>query len=275
MLLSCWLAYQKGFRRIDVTQIEYFNLSEKEAREARGKSLKIYPSLEQISTVLASMPLHGDVNLRNRALIAFVALTGIRDGAIASLKLRHIRLDLELVEQKPNEVKTKFSKTIYTHFFPVGDDIKQIVIDWIIFLREEKLFNDNDPVFPRTRMKHNVNFEFHPDGLEPIHWQSAGQIRKVFKNAFTSAGMEYFTPHSFRNTLVRLGEQICKSPEEFKAWSQSLGHEQVLTTFTSYGQIDEYRQGEIIRRLNSSDSEITTDKMIKEIYENLSKKNET
>ena len=49
--------------------------------------------------------------------------------------------------------------------------------------------------------------------------------------------------------MARLGEQICKTPEEFKAWSQNLGHEQVLTTFTSYGAVRVERQGDIIRRL--------------------------
>ena len=43
--------------------------------------------------------------------------------------------------------------------------------------------------------------------------------------------------HSLRNTLVRFGEEVCKTPEEFKAWSQNLGHEKVLTTFLSYGQV--------------------------------------
>jgi len=42
---------------------------------------------------------------------------------------------------------------------------------------------------------------------------------------------------------------ICKSPEDFKAWSQNLGHEQVLTTFLSYGEVPCDRQGEIIRSL--------------------------
>ena len=37
--------------------------------------------------------------------------------------------------------------------------------------------------------------------------------------------------------------------EEFKAWSQNLGHEQVLTTFASYGQVAADRQAELIRRL--------------------------
>jgi hypothetical protein len=46
---------------------------------------------------------------------------------------------------------------------------------------------------------------------------------------------------------VQLGETVCKTPEEFKAWSQNLGHEQVLTTFYSYGQVAGARQGQIMR----------------------------
>ena len=32
-----------------------------------------------------------------------------------------------------------------------------------------------------------------------------------------------------------------------KAWSQNLGHNDVLTTFTSYGTVAVHRQGELIR----------------------------
>jgi hypothetical protein len=52
-----------------------------------------------------------------------------------------------------------------------------------------------------------------------------------------------------RHTLVRLGEERCQSPEAFKAWSQNLGHEKVMTTFTSYGAVSARRQAEIIRDL--------------------------
>jgi len=71
----------------------------------------------------------------------------------------------------------------------------------------------------------------------------------IFREAFINAGLTYFHPHSFRNTLVRLGQSVCQSPEEFKAWSQNLGHEKVLTTFSSYGEVGCERQGEIIRGL--------------------------
>jgi integrase/recombinase XerD len=61
-------------------------------------------------------------------------------------------------------------------------------------------------------------------------------MRTIFKDAFKTANLPYFNPHSFRKTLVRLGQTLCQSPEEFKAWSQNLSHEEVLTTFYSYGE---------------------------------------
>jgi hypothetical protein len=38
-----------------------------------------------------------------------------------------------------------------------------------------------------------------------------------------------------------------KSAMEYKAWSQNLGHDHVMTTFSSYGDVGSYRQAEIIR----------------------------
>ena len=55
-----------------------------------------------------------------------------------------------------------------------------------------------------------------------------------------------------RDTLVQLGERRCRTPEQFKAWSQNLGHEKVLTTFCSYGEVTRMRQGELIRGLLDS-----------------------
>jgi len=58
-----------------------------------------------------------------------------------------------------------------------------------------------------------------------------------------------YGPHSFRNTLARLGEQIWQSPEQFKTWSQNLGFEDVMTTFRSYGQVSGERQQVILDEL--------------------------
>ena len=51
---------------------------------------------------------------------------------------------------------------------------------------------------------------------------------------------------------TKLGERRCRTPEQFKAWSQNLGHEKVLTTFYSYGEVARVRQGELIRGLADS-----------------------
>ena len=86
-------------------------------------------------------------------------------------------------------------------------------------------------------------------GLTREHWSDAAPIRAIFRQAFADANLPYANPHSFRNTLAILGEKTCKTPEEMKAWSQNLGHENVLTTFMSYGTVAGHRQAEIINGL--------------------------
>jgi integrase/recombinase XerD len=75
-------------------------------------------------------------------------------------------------------------------------------------------------------------------------------IRAIFRDAFTLARLTYFNPHSFRKALAQLGERVCRTPEELKAWSQNLGQEDVMTTLRSYGEVPSPRQGEIIKNLH-------------------------
>jgi integrase/recombinase XerD len=219
-----WLAGRPGFRsRIAYADAEYFNLSRKETRIAKATQERPGPTLEQIRHVIRQMPNQSDINRRNRALLAFAILTGARDGAIASLKLKHIDLIENKVVQDAREVKTKFSKTFTTYFFPVGNDFREIVVNWVTYLREEKLWGLNDPLFPSTNVGLDHEGGFAATGLSRTHWSGAGPIRKIFLDAFSNAGLPYFNPHSFRNTLVLIGENTCEKVEDFKAWSQNLG----------------------------------------------------
>jgi len=245
-----WLAGQPGYKsRISYADAEYFNLSAKETRIAKAHRETRVPTLEQIRHVIRTMPAGSEIERRDRALIAFTILTGTRDGAMASLKLKHVDIEEGQVDHDARDVNTKFSKTFVTWFFPVGDDIRQVVVDWVNYLRQEKLWGLDDPLFPATKVAVGDSRHFEASGLDRKLWSSAGPIRSIFKNAFVSAGLPYFNPHSFRKTLARLGGQLCKSPEEYKAWSQNLGHEDVLTTFCSYGDVGRHRQAEIIRSL--------------------------
>jgi integrase len=247
-----WLAWQPGYKsRFQYSDAEYFNLSDKDTRVATAQREQKVPTLEQIKHVINTMPSDTDIKRRNRALVAFTLLTGARDSAIASMKLKHVDLITNSVNQDARQVKTKFSKTFNTFFFPVGEEVREIVAAWVSYLRDEKLWGNDDPLFPATHVTLGTARQFEVVGLARGHWSNASPIRKIFREAFVSAGLPYFNPHSFRNTLVQLGQDVCRTPEQFKAWSQNLGHEKVLTTFLSYGEVACQRQGEIIRGLSA------------------------
>lgn len=248
-----WLAMQPGYKsNIIFTDTEYFNLSEKDTRIATTQRPRPVPTIDQIKHVLDTMPSSTCIEQRNKALIAFTLLTGARDSAIASIKLKHVNIKENQIYQDAREVNTKFSKSFKTFFFPVGDDIQQIVIDWINFLEKELFWGNDDPLFPKTEITTGKDQHFKATGLLREHWSTATPIRKIFHKAFIDADLPYFNPHSFRKTLSLLGLQLCPSPEAFKAWSQNLGHTNVLTTLTSYGEVQTDRQGELIRDLSST-----------------------
>jgi integrase len=245
-----WLADQPGYKaRLQYSAADYFKLSEKDTRIATALRERKAPTLEQVRRVIETMPSGNEIERRNRALVAFTFLTGARDSAIASMKLKHVDMVEGCVHQDPHEVKTKFSKNITTYFFPVGEEVQRVVAEWVRYLREEKLWGNDDPLFPATHIALGATRQFEAAGLEPKRWSTATPIRTIFREAFERAGLPYFHPHSLRKTLTRLGQQLCKSAEAMKAWSQNLGHEHVMTTLMSYGKVETDRQGEIIRGL--------------------------
>lgn len=247
-----WLAGQAGYRKIAYSDAEYFNPSANDGRIATATRERPVPSIEEIRVVIASIAPVTDLDRRDRALIAFTLLSGARDDAIASLAIRHVDLARQSVFQDARTVRTKNRKTFTSSFFPVGDEIETVVTDWINYLKTELGFGPDDPLFPATRIALDADGLFRPAGLDRRFWKNADAIRRIFQERFAAAGLPYFNPHSFRNTLARLGEQLCRTPEEFKAWSQNLGHEKVLTTFSAYGEVPAHKQAEIMSGLRQS-----------------------
>lgn len=246
-----WLALQPGYKsKIKYSDSEYFNLSDNDTRIASARRPIAAPTVDQVRRALFSMPADTEIELRDRAVVAFTLLTGARDSAVASAKLKHIDIEGRSFYQDAREVRTKFRKSFSTFFFPVGGDIIAIVAGWVTHLREVLMFGNNDPLFPKTDVVRGTDTRFLAGGLTREHWNTSSSIRKIFKDAFEAVELPYFKPHSFRHTLVDLGERVCSSPEEFKAWSQNLGHEGVMTTFNSYGTVSRRRQREILSGLN-------------------------
>lgn len=243
-----WLAREPGFRsRIAYADADYFNLPEKDIAVARARREQRVPTLDQVRHVLATMPTGTAIERRNRALIAFAILSGARIGALASFRLGHVNVAGGFVEQDARAVRTKAAKTFRTYFMPVDDGALAILTEWVEELRGQHLFGPNDPLFPATEMGLGPDGGFTPIGLARRGWVSSEPVREIFRAAFTAAGLPYFNPHSFRSMLVRHAMALGLSPEGLKAWSQNLGHADVLTTLTSYGEVPVHRQGELIR----------------------------
>jgi integrase len=251
-----WLAGQPGFRaRLNYSDADYFKASLKDTAIAKAGREPRVPTLDQIRTVLGAMPASSSIEKRNRALIAFTILTGARDDAVASMRLKHLDLAERQVFQDARDVRTKFSKTFSTWFFPVGEEIEAIVAGWKGYLQTALNFGPEDALFPQTKVGIAADGSFGNPELARAGWANAQPIRSIFKDAFEAAGLPYFNPHSFRNTLVQLGMEICRTPAELKAWSQNLGHEAVLTTLTSYGTIPAHRQRDLIRATTRDEDE--------------------
>jgi integrase/recombinase XerD len=245
-----WLSREPGFRsKLSANDANYFTPSDQDRRIAGARREGPVPSLEEVMRVLRAMPNKTAIEKRNRAVIAFAILTGARDGALASFRLKHINLTAGTVFQDGREVNTKRRKTYVTHFFPVGQEPLDVVLDYIAVLTKELGFGPDDPLFPATRLAQSADRNFAATGLVRSSWRTTGPIRQIFRDGFAAARLPYVNPHAFRKTLVRLGQTLCRSPEEWKAWSQNFGHESEMTTFVGYGEVPGHRQAEIIRAL--------------------------
>ena len=245
-----WLSRESGYKKtVRYSDAAYFNLSANETRIAAASREQKTPSIEQVIQVLEIMPSDTLIQRRDRAVVAFVILTGARDSAVASMLLKDIDVTRGRVFQDARHVETKRAKTFTSLFYPVGDLPRSIVSDWIVELRTDLLFGPDEPIFPATARGFDDQGLFHPDKLVRTPWASAAPIRTIFKRAFEAAGLPYANPHSFRRTLVRLGYDLNLSQREQKAWSLSLGHDSIVTT-SGYGPLSLDEQAEVMAAIS-------------------------
>lgn len=144
-------------------------------------------------------------------------------------------------------MKTKFSKTIDTTFFPVDPSYLKCFTAWVDYLRTEKLFCPQDGLFPKQDNGHVKGKGFGVLGLARDTYSNGGLLNKIIRNAFAMVQMPEYTPHSFRTTLAMYGVDACVgNMEKLKAWSMNLAHENMMTTVTSYMPVSRERRAELI-----------------------------
>jgi len=136
-----WLADQAGYKsKITYSDAAYFSPERKSERASRGGCWKPHPSPQQVRHVLESMPVETVVQRRDRAFVAFLFLTGSREGAVITIRLQHVDSNACCVHFDSRTVDTKFGKSFTTGYFPFGAQVEQILLDWISELKNEHTF---------------------------------------------------------------------------------------------------------------------------------------
>lgn len=257
-----WLAREPGYKsHLAYSDADYFNLADKDVAIARARRAPNPPTPDQMRRVLDAMPAATVLERRDRAVVAFVCLTAVRVRALTTIPLGAVDPARGTVEHDARVVRTKAAKTFRADFHPVVPGAAEIVADWCAELGRDHGWGPNDPLFPHNDMGLDDNGGFVAVGLARKGWAGSDPVRTIFKHAFAAAGLPYFNPHSLRAMLVGHYMAMNLTPAQMKAVSQSLGHAEVMTTFTSYGQIPVHRQSELIRELAARPNDPADDPM--------------
>jgi integrase len=270
-----WLSWQPGYKsRITVDTVDYLKPLEKEERVATQYIPRNFPLREYVIKLTGSINAETEIDKRDRAMISFALLSGMRDKAIVTLPLGCLDENDLSIDQNPKlGVDTKFSKHIPTTIFKFDDKLLGYVAEWVKLLKS-KGYGSQDPLFPRAKTdkgKDDLSFEVASE-VEPVFWQGTGRIREIFKNRAKEAGLPYFPPHTFRHSAVALALKSCKNGEEIKAISQNFGHEYVATTLRSYANFHPQRLAEIIKNMDfSGKPRETLEEKVEEILKRIKK----
>jgi integrase len=247
-----WLAGQQGFKSVlTYADVDYFNNNRNDARAAHAPRTVPFPSTQAAYHAFQAMAENTELQRRDKAMFAFVMITGARASAVASLRLKHINLVDGYVFQDGREVKTKNAKTITTWFFPMYADYLKYFSEWVDFLRNEKFFGPEDALFPKPERR-LVDGKFTFDSLSRQIYANSAHVNAIFHKAFEDVQLYPYAPHSIRKTLGQELSDRNLPLDAQKAWSQNLGHENFTTTVSSYLPVSTQRQGELIKGLGST-----------------------
>ena len=273
-----YLAIQPQYKnKILLTDVDYLKLSKKQARIATSSKREHFPTFEQVKKVIETIEINSEIDKRDRALLSFTLLSGMRDSAIITLPIGCFDENKLFVNQDPKlGVKTKFSKTIRSYLFKFDETLLKYFLDWYRYLKTEKLFGNADPIFPRNKVVNAENsLSFVSNEVDNQFWQSATSIRDIFKQRFQHVGIEYFQPHTFRHLAVKMALQKCKNGHEIKAVSQNFGHEYVNTVMTTYGTLNDSQMSEIMSGMCFSDDVGSDNQLMQKIKALIEQENQS
>lgn len=227
-----WLVKQPGYRRMNQMLPEYFELPRKALAKALELAPRAYPKFSEVPPMLAAMPCTTLQQRRDRAMVAFAFITGLRAAALTSLRLRHLNMERREVFHNGAELRAKNSKSFMVDWFPKTEALQPYFIDWVDELRALG-FRPCDAVFPACGDLPEAGGEISVNHPEIVPMRSQAAVSQAFEVA--TGGR--FTPHAARHTLKALGDAVCTTLELCTAWSRNLAHETLEITQRNYAQM--------------------------------------
>lgn len=249
-----WLSDKPSYKsKIKQENIELLSISNNETNQIARKINLDYPTFEQAKQIIESIEVKNEVDRRDKAMMSFAVLTGIRVNALMSITIGSIDIDKMMVHQfVRNGVQTKFQKDIVSRIFNFDENLVKYFKDWYYYLKKNKLFGNEEPLFPKSKQNQEEdNYSFNYDFVSNNFWQSNSAIREIFIQRAINAKIKPFSPHKYRHLSIKLAFDKCQNAREIKAVSQHFGHEDVSTTIQVYGN---YRPDELIEILDDIDN---------------------
>jgi len=232
-----WLSQRPGYKNsTKMSDLVYLSPSKEESDYRNYHEVKNYPTLQQVIKLCDSIKINNDIDLRDRALIAFLFISAIRVDAVASLLICSYKQKSGFIDQNPRHgVRVKFSKQIKTYLFPLSSKLK-LYFDEYYNQLINKGFGNDKPLFPKSEIKMDGLSFCKRDTLSQ-DFMSSSTIREIIKDRCDEAQMERFNPHSFRHGCIALAFENAKDAQEIKAISQNVGHASIQHVMTTYGQL--------------------------------------
>lgn len=251
--LHLWLYQQPGYRRhINPLHINYLRLDRKTLNAiATSKKFKKTPTFEEAQILIRSISNNCEIDRRDRALIAFTFLTGIRANSLKLIKLGDVDLKTFTVELNPLDgTDTKFGKYNVVCILPYDIKLLEYIVEWIEELLSLKKFKISDPLFPMTKMENSPGtYCLNPSEVKPQFWKKTSAINKIFRDRANQANLPYYPPHSFRRLHYQHGRKYATNMEQQSALSQNISHNSIEISESYYGNIPPPKRFEILSKM--------------------------
>jgi len=247
--------------RLSINDIEYLNqlLSTKRLMKSL-RNIKEAPSLEYVLKLLKSIKVESEIDLRDRAIIAFLLCSGLRVETIISITFKVFDVEKYTVDCDPRKgVDVKFDKAYINKLLKFDQYLFDVIDEYLSYLKDHGKMYPDMPIFPSTITESSGDIHcFHSNGISDIRWKTTSPVNKILAKRAQEAQLRSYTAHAYRRAHARIAYKKCNPPEELMAVSRNMGHESIMTTELYYIQMDSPQAIEILEKMdfsvNSSDS---------------------